>query len=120
RGGFHLDENGRLILARLKISDDGGRDEDEKESEQDKRPADANYTPVIQKMNFDFVSCDHIREWFWREQTTLATRPSKAKKPAPYVPRMSNKTRRPPDSDCSAGPPCPRSPRCSDTQAGLR
>jgi hypothetical protein len=62
RGGFHLDEDGRLILARLKISDDGGGDEDEKESEQNKGPADADYTPVIQKMNFNFVSCDHIRE----------------------------------------------------------
>jgi hypothetical protein len=51
----------------LKISDDGGGDEGEKESEQNKGPADADYTPVIQKMNFNIVSCDHIRGWFWRK-----------------------------------------------------
>jgi hypothetical protein len=76
----------------LKISDDGGGDEDEKESKQNKGPADADYTPVIQKMNFNFVSCGHICESVWRELPILVTRPSKANEAGPMLPECHIKT----------------------------
>src|SRR6266480_2044862 len=57
-GRFNLHENGRLVFARLKISKDGGGDQHQKEGEQNENPTDANYAPVVEKVElYLFVMC---------------------------------------------------------------
>ena len=56
RGRFHLNKNRGLIFARLKIGDDRGGEQNQKKREEDQHPANADDSPVVEKVQFAFFS----------------------------------------------------------------